>query len=190
MVSGFDAPCARGVVTDDFMSNRMARLHYPVREADWSIGDKDAQVTVVIYAAYGAKESFGLYRKCQEIGKLFSRDTWRLVWRHFPVSTTDLSHLAAEAAEAAGAQGHFWEMHELLLQAARLDREHLVHYAASLGLDLNRFRKDIGTRQHYTKVREDVQLGMIDGIQVAPAVLLKGLPVKESTPGDGHTTIN
>ena len=104
----------------------------------------------------------------------------RYVWRHLPLNDVHPNaQLAAEAAEAAGKQGAFWEMHDLLLdhQDALQPRD-LIGYADSLGLDTDRFAADLrkhagaGARQRGPGVRRPVQrVGDADVLRQRQAAL-------------------
>ncbi len=67
----------------------------------------------------------------------------RLVIKHYPYRYRDYSYLAAQAAEAAGAQGKFWPMHDLMLEEKVLDRSSLIAYADYLDLDVARFTREL-----------------------------------------------
>ncbi len=100
----------------------------------------------------------------------------RYVWRHLPL--TDVhphAHLAAEAAEAAAAQGAFWEMHDLLL--ARQDdlrRPDLDRYARELELDVERFQDDLRRHVHETRVAQDVESADVSGVSGTPTFFING----------------
>jgi protein-disulfide isomerase len=92
------------------------------------------------------------------------------VWRHLPL--TDVhpqAQLAAEAAEAAAAQGAFWEMYDLLLaHQGDLDRDDLLAYAAQLGLDLDRFAHDLDHRTGAAHIAEDVEGADLSSVSGTP----------------------
>ena len=100
----------------------------------------------------------------------------RIVYRHFPLSFHDKSHITAEATEAAGVQGAFWEMHDIIYQRyqewAQLPTDQmtdvLVGYAEELGLDVNEFRSDLEQQSF-----EDKIAGMYDD---AVQMQLRGTP--------------
>jgi Na+/H+ antiporter NhaA len=100
----------------------------------------------------------------------------RYVWRHLPL--TDVhphAQLAAEAAEAAAAQGAFWEMHDLLLDHQdELRPADLARYAARLGLDTARFGKDLGKRTGAARVAEDVDSADLSGVSGTPTFFING----------------
>ena len=85
-------------------------------------------------------------------------DDLRYVWRHLPLEDVhEHAQLAAEASEAAGAQGAFWEMHdELLGHQDALQPRDLVAAAERLGLDVDRFREDVRRREFAPRIAEDV----------------------------------
>ena len=100
----------------------------------------------------------------------------RYVWRHLPL--TDVhphAQLAAEAAEAAGAQDAFWPMHDLLLQHQdELRLVDLIHYATRLGLNLARFRDDLRDHAHATRVAQDVESADLSGVSGTPTFFVNG----------------
>ena len=100
----------------------------------------------------------------------------RYVWRHLPL--TDVhphGQLAAEASEAAAAQGGFWGMHDLLLlHQAELEPHDLARYAAELGLDVERFNEDLRTQEHAGRVAEDVDSADLSGVTGTPTFFLNG----------------
>jgi protein-disulfide isomerase len=79
---------------------------------------------------------------------------------------------AAEAAEAAGAQGQCWAMHEMLFEnQQQLAAPYLLAYAKALGLDLARFRSELAEHVHYPEVREDFMSGVRSGVNGTPSFL-------------------
>jgi len=83
---------------------------------------------------------------------------------------------AAEAAETAGAQGRFWEMHDLLFEnQGALDREDLLEYAAELDLDVARFKSELAGHTHAVRVREDFLSGARSGVNGTPTFFINGV---------------
>jgi protein-disulfide isomerase len=100
----------------------------------------------------------------------------RYVWRHLPL--TDVhpnAQLAAEAAEAAGQQGAFWEMHDMLMdhQDALLPRD-LMGYAGSLGLDAKRFAADVHKHAGRGRVEEDLESADLSNVSGTPTFFVNG----------------
>ncbi len=100
----------------------------------------------------------------------------RFVWRHLPLPDVHpAAQLAAEASEAAAAQGKFWEMHDLLLQRQEdLRPTDLVGYAADLGLDVDRFHDDLKRHAHETRVAQDVESADLSGGTGTPTFFING----------------
>jgi Na+/H+ antiporter NhaA len=100
----------------------------------------------------------------------------RYVWRHLPL--TDVhphAQLAAEAAEAAAAQGAFWEMHDMLLRHQdALRPADLVGYAAALGLNVERFARDLRRHVYASRVAEDVDTADLGGVSGTPTFFVNG----------------
>lgn len=100
----------------------------------------------------------------------------RLVFRHFPVrSSHPRAWPAACAAEAAGLQGQFWEMHDLLFaDPGRLEDPHLWRRAEKLGLDLERFEADRRSAAVHERVQHDFHAGVRAGVVTTPTVFAHG----------------
>jgi protein-disulfide isomerase len=153
----------------------MSTLTPPVGERDHAQGPADAPVTLVEYGDYECPycgAAFPIVRALQcRLG-----DRLRVVFRHFPLTQVHPHALsAAEAAEAAGAQGRFWAMHDLLFEHQRaLDDRRLAGYAADLGLDGDRFAREMGEHVHAGRVREDVLSGARSGVNGTPTFFVNG----------------
>jgi protein-disulfide isomerase len=100
----------------------------------------------------------------------------RLVFRHFPVSSSHpRAWPAARAAEAAALQGRFWEMHDLLFaDQGRLEDPHLWQRAETLGLDLERFERDRRSPAVEARVKRDFRSGVRAGVVTTPTVFADG----------------
>jgi protein-disulfide isomerase len=100
----------------------------------------------------------------------------RIAFRHFPVRTSHpRAWSAAAAAEAAGLQGRFWEMHDLLFaDQGRLEDPHLWARARRLGLDLDRFDADRRSPAVEARIREDFEAGVRGGIVTTPTLVADG----------------
>jgi protein-disulfide isomerase len=131
-------------------------------------GPEDAAVTVVEYGDFECPWTGMVAPTAREL--LAENGDIRYVWRHLPLPDVHPhAELAAEAAEAAGAQGAFWPMHDLLLAGQEhLDVDNLVGYASTLGLDVDRFRDDLLRRRFATRVAQDVESADITGVAGTP----------------------
>lgn len=150
---------------------------------DHVLGPADAPVTVLEYGDYECPYCRGAFRDVHRMldeypGKI------RFVFRNFPIQQVHPhAEQAAEAAEAAAAQGQFWPMYELLLQPyARLDTDALVDYAQRIGLDIPRFRADITDQRYARKIHDDVQEGLRNGVNQTPKFYLNGGRVDGKVP--------
>lgn len=154
----------------------------PVTDADWARGRADALVTLVEYSDFQCPACAGaepLLVSLEETHK----DDLRVVYRHFPLTGIhDKAQITAEAAEAAGAQGKFWEMHDLLFQRQRdwaslpPDQmpEVLAGYAQELGLDVERFRQDLREHTFQAKVMAQYQDAIAMGLPGTPSLIVNG----------------
>jgi protein-disulfide isomerase len=108
----------------------------------------------------------------------------RFVFRHFPLSQAHPhAQRAAEAAEAAGAQGEFWKMHDLLFQNQdALEDADLLRYAVSLKLDEEIFRRELSSGLHTDRVRRDFRSGVRSGVNGTPTFFING--VRHDAPWD------
>jgi protein-disulfide isomerase len=98
------------------------------------------------------------------------------VFRHFPVvSKHPRARVLAAAAEAAGLQGRFWEMHDSLLEdQGHLDDPHLWRRARELGLDLERFEADRRSEHAAARVESDFRSGIRAGVTTTPTQFVGG----------------
>jgi protein-disulfide isomerase len=104
-------------------------------------------------------------------------DQIRFVFRNFPLTTMHPhAELAAEAAEAAGAQRKFWGMHDTLFENQdALEPEDLVQYASDLDLDVERFTRDLVKHTYYSRIYEDFVSGVRSGVQGTPTFFINGV---------------
>jgi protein-disulfide isomerase len=143
-------------------------------ERDHIRGPLQAPVTIVEYGDFecpycGRAEPFvrELLREFVDV---------RYVWRHLPLSDVHPhAQLAAEAAEAAEAQGAFWEMHDLLLERQdALEPKDLVGYAEELGLDVDRFELELRDHVHTARIAEDIDSADLSGVSGTPTFFING----------------
>jgi Na+/H+ antiporter NhaA len=136
-------------------------------------GPRHAAITIIEFGDY----------ECPYCGQaepvvreLLTDTTIRYVWRHLPLTDVHTrAQLAAEAAEAAAAQGAFWPMHDLLLRHQdTLTQSDLIGYAAQLGLDPDRFRTDLDDRTYVTRIAQDVESADLSGVSGTPTFFING----------------
>ena len=143
---------------------------------DWIRGDVEVPVTILEYGDFECPYC-GMAYPVLEALVVDYPDMNQLVFRHFPITTTHPhAGLAAEAAEAAGAQGKFWEMHDTLFtNQDRLESEDLRDYAQEIGLNMSRFDQEMKSHAHQDEVRRDFRRGIQDGVNGTPTIFLNGL---------------
>jgi Na+/H+ antiporter NhaA len=142
-------------------------------ERDHVRGPADAPVTVI---EFGDFECPYCGRAEPVVRDLLSDTDVRYVWRHLPLPDVHpRAQLAAEAAEAAAAQGAFWEMHDLLLERQDdLRPPDLLRYADELGLDADRFHQDLKRGAHQTRIARDVESADLSGVSGTPTFFVNG----------------
>jgi protein-disulfide isomerase len=104
-------------------------------------------------------------------------DRLRFVFRNFPLTQVHAhAEMAAEAAEAAGAQGHFWEMHNALFTHQNaLDSSHLVQYAGRLRMNAAQLGEALAAHTFRERVREDFMSGVRSGVNGTPTFFINGV---------------
>ena len=149
------------------------RLTVPVDARDHAAGPADAPVTLVEYGDYecpycGNAEPI-VKRIRQEMGGRL-----RFVFRNFPLNSVHPhAGVAAQAAEAAAAQGKFWEMHDLLYEHQdELAEADLTQYALKLGLEIYQFQGDLSGERYARKVRDDFRGGVRSGVNGTPTFFI------------------
>lgn len=164
------------MTTPTLNEQELSRLLLPIQPDDHVQGAGDARYTLVEYGDY----------ECPYCGQLFVTihnlradlgDELLLVFRHYPKSGIHHhAQQAAEAAEAAGAQGRFWEMHDLLFQNQNaLATKDLLRYAEQLSLDAERVREELKNRAYEERVREDFRRGVVNGVYGTPGLFVNGV---------------
>ncbi|HEV7798341.1 MAG TPA: thioredoxin domain-containing protein [Pyrinomonadaceae bacterium] len=152
-----------------------ARLTIPLTARDHVLGPADAPVTLIEYGDFECPYCAAAHVIIKKVLEIMS-DQLRFAFRHFPLTQIHPhAESAAEASEAAGAQGQFWEMHDLLFEnQPMLDPPHLVAYAQELGLDLKRFVRELEEGVYRQRVREDFLGGVRSGVNGTPAFFING----------------
>jgi len=144
-------------------------------EHDHVRGADDAPVTLVEYGDYQCPYCGQAEVVVRQLLDSFG-DELRYVWRHLPLEDVHPNaQRAAEAAEAASAQGRFWAMHDTLLtHQDELAPRDLRRHAASVGLDVDRFVEDLRTREHAERVADDVRSADASGVTGTPTFFVNG----------------
>jgi cyclophilin family peptidyl-prolyl cis-trans isomerase/protein-disulfide isomerase len=153
-----------------------------ISDSDWTRGPLDAAVTLLIYSDFQCPYCAKLSPILRELESLHPDDL-RIVYRHFPIKLVhDKAGLAGEAAEAAGSQGHFWEMHDLLFERqqewSNLSSSDFIGWLRSvsseLDLDTAQFMQDIESGRYMALLDEYFQTGMSYGLIGTPTIFING----------------
>jgi protein-disulfide isomerase len=154
-------------------SHKAFELASPVSPSDHSLGRADAPVIVV---GYGDFECPHCKQAAPAVKMMLARFPGQVhfVYRHFPVEASHRHALeAAEAAEFAHGHGKFWEMHDLLYDNQQhLQRKDLREYAASLGLDLVMFDRQMDEHAFLPTVRSQYDSGQKSGVRSTPGFFI------------------
>jgi protein-disulfide isomerase len=144
-------------------------------ERDHVRGSPEAPVTLVEYGDYECPYCGQAEVVIRELLDSFGDDL-RYVWRHLPLNDVHThAQVAAEAAEAAAAQGAFWEFHDgLLAHQEELSMSGLGRRAEEAGLDVDRFWDDVRRRAHAVRIAEDVATADSSGVAGTPSFFING----------------
>jgi protein-disulfide isomerase len=151
----------------------MAALMVPVTPEDHIRGDPNAKLTLLEYGDYECPHCGRAHPIVKRVLKRFGRRL-RFVFRHFPLTQIHpQAQTAAEAAEFAGANGRFWEMHDLIYEKQdRLGPPLLFALAEELGLDPQALRDALTTRDFEPRVRRDFLGGVRSGVNGTPTFFI------------------
>ncbi len=151
-------------------------LAEPIRATDHTLGPDHAPVTVVEYADF---ECPNCKQAAPAVKLLLQRfdERVRFAFRHFPLEDVHPHALmAAEAAECAGAQGKFWEMHDLLFaNQDHLKPKNLHGYAEQIGLDMVRYTAEMDDEVYLQRIREHIESGLRSGVRGTPGFFVNGV---------------
>jgi protein-disulfide isomerase len=154
----------------------VARLAVAVGDADHSQGSPNAPATLVEYGDYECPHCRRAYPIVKEMQRRLG-PRLRFVFRNFPLTNLhEYAQHAAEVAEAAGAQGRYWEMHDRLFERQfALEDAHLIEYAAELGLDAARVTRELAAHTYKARVRDDFMSGVRSGVNGTPTFFVNGV---------------
>jgi protein-disulfide isomerase len=149
-------------------------------EPAWALGPESAPVVLEEFGDYQCPPCREVFPEVEAVRREYG-DQLRFVFRHYPVTRIHPhALLAAHAAEAAGRQGKFWEMHRALYQNQKVwsatpdPRPLFEAYARQINLDVERFRRDVGGREADARVVADHDRARSLGIESTPAFFLNG----------------
>ena len=151
----------------------ITRLAAEVGDRDHVRGNASAPLTLLEYGDYECPYCGRASPIVNALREHFG-ERLRFVFRHFPQNSVHPhAAVAAQAAEAAGAQGRFWEMHDMLF-AHQDDLGDVYEYALRVGLEIYRFEADLSSERFARKVRDDLQSGQKSGVKSTPTFFING----------------
>jgi protein-disulfide isomerase len=157
------------------MSANLFQLTPPVQSYDHTRGPDHAGVTVV---EFGDFECPNCKQAAPAVKLLLERfdERVRYAFRHFPLTEVHPhAMMAAQAAESAGGQGKFWQMHDVLFEnQTHLKAQHLHSYAERLGMDMARYTAEMDDEIYLQRVREHMDSGRRSGARGTPTFFVNG----------------
>jgi protein-disulfide isomerase len=156
--------------------SHLVSLAVPPEPTDHMQGSDHARVTVLEYGDFECPNCKMAAQTPKLLLEKFPVNV-RFIFRHFPLEEAHPhALLAAEASEAAAAQGSFWKMHDLLFQnQAHLKEKDLLRYASQASLDLVRYKAEMDDHIYLQKVREHVEGGRRSHIRATPTFFIDGV---------------
>ena len=153
----------------------MKQLKISINSNDHIYGNPNATLELVEYGDYECPYCGRAYPIVKDI-KLKLDGDLKFVFRNFPLSKIHPhAVMAAVATEAAGSQGKFWEMHDIVFENQKsLDKENIIHFAGLIGLDVDRFKLDIQDKILSEKVEKDFEGGLRSGVNRTPTFFING----------------
>ena len=151
-------------------------LTVPVGPQDHARGPANAPLTLVEYGDFQCPDCRQAYPIVKQIQQRLGADL-RSVFRNFPLTRIHpQAQHAAEAAEAAAAQGAFWQMHDRLFERQfALEDDNILEYARDLGLDADRLGGALAAGTYRKRVRDDFMSGVKSGVNGTPTFFINGV---------------
>lgn len=147
---------------------------------DWIKGNRNASTTIIEYSDFQCPACGAYYPITKKLVEEFG-DTVVFAYRHFPLSSIHKNaELAARAVEAAGKQGKFWDMHDMIFEHQKEwsdqkdAKEFFMKYSAVLGLQEDQFKRDIDSKEVRDKINADYQGGLQLKVNATPTFFLNG----------------
>lgn len=161
-------------MTEQAARKRPRKLAVPVDANDHALGPADAPLTLVEYGDYQCAVCASVRPFVEDVRDALGAQL-RFVFRHFPLRMHARAQPAAEAAEAAAGQGRFWAMHDMLSQRpGALSDGDLRAYAHDLGLDVERFARELRDGVHRERVDAQRQGGVRSRVRGTPTFYVNG----------------
>jgi protein-disulfide isomerase len=164
--------------------NQPASLGNIVLKNEQIKGNQSAPVTLVEYSDFQCPACGAFYPVVKRLLEEYG-DKIKFIYRHFPLRQIHANaDLAARAAEAAGQQGKFWEMHDLIFEnqknwsGAKNAETLFTEYAGYLNLNVEQFKTDLQAEGIVQKVKKDYESGIASGVNATPTFFLNGKKIE------------
>lgn len=164
-------------------------LSTPVSDSDWFEGGKDASIVIVEYSDFQCPACAAYFPVMKGLQEAYG-DALKIVYRNYPLTSLHPNaQLAAQAAEAAGNQGKFFVMHDLLFGnqqswSTEADPTNtFIGYATSMGLDIEKFKTDLTSDETFRAVRDDLRSGDASNVDSTPTFFLNGVQIEKNPQG-------
>jgi protein-disulfide isomerase len=169
--------------TDQPTEPQAAMSSDAIVQEDWGYGNPDALLTIVEYGDYQCPACGYYHPIVKEVMEEFKDEVY-FVFRHFPLTNAhQFAVMAASAAEAAGRQGKFWEMHNLIMENQQtwsrgMATSAFLAYARDIGIDDVQFQKDVRDEAILAKIERDFNSGIRLNVNSVPSFYFNGQPTQ------------
>lgn len=153
-----------------------------VRENSDKIATESAKINIVEFGDYECPSCAAAHSTIKKILQNYSGKI-NFVFRNFPLPQHPFGMTAAKAAEAAGEQGKFWQMHDMLYEKqnewsiSSQPAEQFKNYAKDLGFDTAKFESDVNSNKYDQKIQRDIADGNVLGVDATPTFFINGLKI-------------
>lgn len=153
-------------------------------------GSKNAPVTIVEFSDFQCPYCAQLLPTLKEVLKAFPKEV-KLIYKQYPLSFHAQAKNAAKASLAAGEQGKFWEMHDIIFENfTKLSPEKFVEFAGQIGLDVAKFIADYNSDKYEKQIQQDIALGNSVGVTGTPTLFVNGKRMMRRSLDDFKEAIN
>lgn len=169
-----------------FLAKQSPQVSIVLSEKGWVRGAETAKVTLIEFGDFQCPACRIYYPIVRDVLTSYE-GRLRLLFKHFPLTQAHPNaYLAAKAAEAAGAQGKFFEYHDILYEKQGewaplpivVARTKFISYASELKLDEEKFKKDLENKESEAKIRENQDEGINNGVSGTPTFFLNGKKIE------------
>ncbi len=165
-----------------FIYSYLSHPSVQMPRAEHFLGDANAKVTMIEYSDYQCPACGAADTAAQGIAEFYGNGI-KFVFKHFPLASHQYAQKAAEAAECAGAQGKFWEMHHKLFENQKALRiSDLKSYAQQIGLNMTAFNSCLDSGAAAANVNADYSDGIAEGVRATPTFFINGRKMEGAMP--------